>query len=162
MERTFFIVFAGLSVFGALTVLLRRHPMHSALGLLMTMASLAGLYVLLQAHFIAVIQVLVYAGAVLVLFLFVIMLLNVRAEETRLDRYPLLKWLAVPVAVLLVGEILYIVRLFNTNPAPSGDKVGVTEEVGSQLFTTYLLPFEATSVLILVAIIGAMVLAKKE
>jgi NADH-quinone oxidoreductase subunit J len=163
MEKLFFILFAGVAVTGAVNVLWRRHPLHSALSLLVTMAALTGLYVLLQAQFIAVIQVLVYAGAILVLFLFVTMLLNVRAEETRLDRWPFLKWLALPVAALLVGEILYIVRLFKTNPTPSGDAdvVGLTERVGRELFTTYLLPFEVTSVLILVAIIGAMVLAKR-
>jgi NADH-quinone oxidoreductase subunit J len=107
--------------------------------------------------------VVVYAGAILVLFLFVIMLLNVRAEETRLDRWPFLKWLAVPFAGLLVFQILYIIRLFKTNPSPmKPPEVGLTESVGRELFTTYLLPFEATSILILIGIIGAMVLAKKE
>jgi NADH-quinone oxidoreductase subunit J len=162
MERIFFILFAGMAVIGALNLLLRRNPLHSALSLLATMAALTGLYVMLGAQFIAVIQVLIYAGAVLVLFLFVIMLLNARTEETRLDRWPYLKWLAIPFAALLIGQILYIIRLFRVNPVPVGTELGFTESVGRRLFSTYLLPFEATSILILVAIIGAVVLAKRD
>jgi NADH-quinone oxidoreductase subunit J len=162
MERFLFILFAGLAIIGALNLLLRRHPLHSALSLLVTMGALTGLYLMLGAYFIAVIQVIIYAGAVLVLFLFAIMLLNVRVEETRLDRRPYLKWLAIPFAAVLIGQILYVLRLFRVNPTPVGMETGLTESVGRKLFTTYLLPFEATSILILVAIIGAMVLAKKE
>lgn len=162
MERAFFILFAAIALVGALNLLLRRHPLHNALSLLVTMGALTGLYVMLGAYFIAVIQVIIYAGAILVLFLFAIMLLNVRAEETRQDRRPYLKWLAIPFAAALIGQIVYVLRLFQTNPQPVGTQTGLTESVGRELFTTYLLPFEATSILILVALIGAMVLAKKE
>lgn len=162
MERAFFILLAAVALIGALNLLLRRNPLHSALSLLVTMGALTGLYVMLEAYFIAVIQVLIYAGAILVLFLFVIMLLNIRTEEMRLDRRPYLKWLAIPLAALLIGQIFYILRLFQAHPAPVGGETGLTESVGRKLFTTYLLPFEATSILILVAIIGAMVLAKKD
>lgn len=162
MERAFFILFAAVAIIGALNLLLRRHLLHSALSLLVTMGALTGLYVMLGAYFIAVIQVIIYAGAVLVLFLFAIMLLNVRAEEARLDRRPYLKWLAIPFAAGLIGQIFYVLRLFRANPAPVGAETGLTEAVGRKLFTTYLLPFEATSILILVAIIGAMVLAKRD
>lgn len=98
----------------------------------------------------------------MVLFVFVIMLLNVRVEETRLDRRPYFKWLAIPFAALLVGEIGYILKEFPTNPLPSGQDVGVTATVGRELFTRYLLPFEVTSVLILIATIGAVILARRE
>jgi NADH-quinone oxidoreductase subunit J len=161
MERALFLIFALTAVGGALNVLLRRHPLHSALALLVVLGSLTGMYVLLGAYFLAVIQVVVYAGAILVLFLFVIMLLNVRAEEARLERRPLLRWLAVPFALLLGGEIVSLVRVFDENPIPSGTSVGVTEAVGRELFTTYLLPFEVTSVLILIALLGAVVLARR-
>lgn len=162
MERTLFIVFASVAVVAALNLLLRRNPLHSALSLLAVMAALTGLYVLLNAHFIAVVQVIIYAGAMLVLFLFVIMLLHVRTEETRMDRWPVMKWLAIPFAIGLAGQIMYVLRLFEANPTPVGNDVGLTESVGRAIFTRGLLPFELTSILILVAIIGAMVLAQRE
>lgn len=162
MEQTLFIVFAGIAVVAALNVLLRRNPLHSALSLLAVMAALTGLYILLNAHFIAVVQVIIYAGAMLVLFLFVIMLLNVRTEETRIDRWPVMKWLAIPFAIGLAGQIVYVLRLFEANPVPVGNDIGLTESVGKAIFTRGLLPFELTSILILVAIIGAMVLAQRD
>ncbi len=161
MERVLFVIFACVAVGGALNVLLRRHPLHSALALLVVLGALTGLYVLLGAYFLAMIQVVLYAGAILVLFLFVIMLLNVRAEEGRIERRPLLRGLAVPLAGLLGAEIFYLVRTFEENPIPSGTSVGTTESVGEQLFTTYLLPFEVTSILILIALLGAVVLARR-
>lgn len=162
MERIFFLIFAGVAVGAALNLLFRRNPLHSALSLIVALGALTGLYVLLGAYFIAVIQVIIYAGAIMVLFVFVIMLLNVRVEETRIDRRPHLKWLAIPFALLLSGEIFYILRAFQANPAPSGSAVGVTESVGRELFTRYLLPFEVTSVLLLIAIIGAVILARRD
>jgi NADH-quinone oxidoreductase subunit J len=162
MERVLFIVFAVLAIVAALNVLLRRNPLHSALSLLVAMGALTGLYVLLNAHFIAVVQVIIYAGAMLVLFLFAIMLLNAQAEETRMDRWPWMTWLAIPFAVGLAGQIIYILRLFRGNPTPVGNDIGLTESVGKAMFTNGLLPFEVTSILILVAVIGAMVLAQRD
>ncbi len=161
MERALFVIFALTAIVAALNVLLRRHPLHSALALLVVLGALAGLYILLGAYFLAMIQVVIYAGAILVLFLFVIMLLNIRAEEARLARRPFLRWLALPFALLLGAEIFYLVRTFEENPVPSGTSVGVTEAIGRELFTTYLLPFEVTSILILIAILGAVVLARR-
>lgn len=161
MERVLFVIFACVAIGGALNVLLRRHPLHSALALLVVLGALTGLYVLLGAYFLAMIQVVLYAGAILVLFLFVIMLLNIRAEEGQIERRPLLRGLAVPLAGLLGAEIFYLVRTFEENPIPSGTSVGTTESVGEQLFTTYLLPFEVTSILILIALLGAVVLARR-
>jgi NADH-quinone oxidoreductase subunit J len=89
------------------------------------------------------------------------MLLNIRAEEARLERRPIFRWLAVPFALLLGAEIVYLVRVFEENPIPSGTSIGVTEAVGRELFTTYLLPFEITSIVILIAILGAVVLARR-
>jgi NADH-quinone oxidoreductase subunit J len=162
MERVFFLLFAGVALGAALNLLLRRNPLESALSLLVALGALTGLYILLGAYFIAIIQVIVYAGAIMVLFVFVIMLLNVRVEETRLDRRPYFKWLAIPFAVVLVGEIGYILKEFPATPSPSGAEVGVTASVGRELFTRYLLPFEVTSVLILIATIGAVILARRE
>jgi|FaiFalFF_MnMetaG_3_1042247.scaffolds.fasta_scaffold00095_17 NADH-quinone oxidoreductase subunit J len=162
MERALFVIFAVTAIGAALNVLVRRHPLHSALALLVVLGALTGLYVLLGAYFLAVIQVVIYAGAVLVLFLFVIMLLNVRAEEARIERRPYLRWLAIPFAALLGMEIISLVRVFEENPSPSGTSVGVTEAIGRELLTTYLLPFEVTSILILIAVLGAVVLARRE
>ncbi len=161
MERALFLIFALTAIVAAFNILLRRHPLHSALALLVVLGALTGLYILLGAYFLAMIQVVIYAGAVLVLFLFVIMLLNIRAEEARLERRPFFRWLAVPFALLLGAETFYLVRTFEENPSPSGTSIGVTEAVGRELFTTYLLPFEVTSIVLLIAILGAVVLARR-
>lgn len=169
MEILFF-VFGVLAVIGALNVILQRNPIYCAIGLIVTLCSLAGLFLTLSAQFIAAIQIIVYAGAIMVLFVFVIMLLNVRAEESRFDRYKLLKWLAVPLFLALLGEIYYVVRTVSnplpriaaTGSAPPAEILGTVESIGNAMFTSYLLPFEATSVLILMAIVGAMLLARRE
>lgn len=162
MERALFIAISVIAIGGALNILFRRNPLHSALSLVVVLGALSALYITLNAFFIATIQIIVYAGAVMVLFVFVIMLLNVRSEEHRLDRRPYLKWLAIPFAGLLLGEIIYFLGAFQGSPARSELAVGTTEAVGRELMTRYLLPFEATSILILIAIIGAVVLARHD
>jgi NADH-quinone oxidoreductase subunit J len=140
-------------------VVFHRNPMTSAIYLVITMLCLAGFYVLLSGAFVAVIQVLVYAGAVMVLMLFVIMMLNLR-EETLQREGSLLAWgLA---GVIGLGLVVRLARLF-PNPAipPRLEDFGTIEAVGSKLFDPYLLPFELTSVLLLIAIIGAVILAKR-
>ena len=162
-EAILFFFFAGLAVLGALNLILQRHPIHSALSLILVMVSLAVLYLLLGAEFIAAIQIIVYAGAIMVLFVLVIMLLNAGEEEqtnwSRLARY-----FGLPVAVALLLEMGWL--LYRSWPADtlvqSGRVVGRTTIVGQLLFKDYVLPFELTSVLILVAILGAVVLVKKE
>jgi len=158
-----FFIFAALAVAGALNLLAQRHPIASALSLIVVMGSLAGEYLLLGAEFVAAIQVIVYAGAIMVLFVFVIMLLNAGVEEKggRASRVALV--FGFP-AILLLGLLLAWV-LVKQNPA--GGPVGVGAMYGSakliagQLFQTFLLPFEITSVLILIAIMGAVVLASR-
>ncbi len=162
MERVFFLLVSGIAIAGAINMLLRRNPLHGALSLAVVIGALSALHITLHAYFIALIQILVYAGAVMVLFVFVIMLLNATTDEHRVDRRPYLKWLGVPFSVLLLGEIVYILRTFHGNPAPSGGAVGTTEAVGGALLTRYLLPFEATSILILIGIVGAVVLARHD
>ncbi len=169
MEILFFLL-ALMAVGSALSVILQRNPIYSAIGLIVTLCSLAGLFLTLAAQFIAAIQIVVYAGAIMVLFVFVIMLLNVRAEEAKLDRQKFLKWLALPLFVALLGEVYYVIRTVSDLPpplAPTGSAppetiLGTVESIGTAMFTTYLLPFEATSVLILMAIVGAMHLARRE
>ncbi len=161
------VLFAGLALvagISGLLVVVQRHAVYSALYLIITMGSLAGLYILLGAHFVWAVQVLVYAGAIMVLFLFVIMLLNLPREETPWsprDRRRVLG--AVALAVILLAELLLVVgrRLSLASPVSLPEGFGTTQMVGRLLFTDFLFPFEITSVILLVAIVGAMVLAKK-
>ena len=165
MLKVLFILFAIAAVSGAVSVVMQRQPLYSVLSLVVTLISLAAVYVTLQAQFIAAIQIIVYAGAIMVLFVFVIMLLNVKRGDAP-DRHRLLRWLAAPVAVVLIGEVVTVVRHFNTDNLAHIDsvtqKMGNTNSIGMSLFTTYSLPFEVTSILILMALVGAVVLARRE
>lgn len=158
-----FFVFAFICVAAAVNLLLQKHPIHSALSLIVVMGGLAVLYLLLGAEFVAAIQIIVYAGAIMVLFVFTIMLLNAGEEEaTRGSKIAL--FFGAPSVALLIGMVVYVL----TRHLPTGQSielgkfVGSTRDVAMKLFTTYLLPFEVTSVLILVAIMGAVVLARRE
>jgi NADH-quinone oxidoreductase subunit J len=136
----------------------------AALWLVNTMFSLAALYVLLDAQFIGVIQVLVYAGAIMVLVVFVIMLLNIQEEEHRRQRLKFLVPVAIGLAAVLIAEVAFIlvsVQESHVVPTSSVSDVGVTQSIGTALFTRYLLPFEITSILLLMAIVGAMTLARR-
>ncbi|HVG18261.1 MAG TPA: NADH-quinone oxidoreductase subunit J [Blastocatellia bacterium] len=168
MEKALFIVFAAIAVATALNVLLQRNPLYSALSLIGTLASLSALYLTLRAQFIAAIQIVVYAGAIMVLFIFVIMLLNVPKDQPQVEKQKGLRYLAVPFAGLLIAETFYVLQFVPQLSMPpvaadAADRaVGTTWSIGAALFTDYLLPFEVTSVLILMAVVGAMVLAKRE
>jgi NADH-quinone oxidoreductase subunit J len=168
LESALFIVLAVVTVITAILVIVQRNPVASAIYLIITFFCLAGIYLLLNAQFIAVIQVLVYAGAIMVLFLFVIMLLNLEKEKKILTRHRLQKVLGVLVGVILlvqIGTIFRSVLLEGSRGDFPPEKVaalGNTESVARSLFTDFLLPFEITSVLLLVAIIGAIVLAKRQ
>src|SRR2546422_5765805 len=165
-EKVLFIVFALVAVASALNILLQRNPLYSALSLIGTLLALSALYLTVRAQFIAVIQIVVYAGAIMVLFIFVIMLLNVPKDQPQIEKQKGLRYLAIPFAALLIGEMFYVLwplRL-TTLPIQPGNPeqaVGTTWSIGTALFTDYLLPFEATSVLILMAVVGAMVLARR-
>jgi NADH-quinone oxidoreductase subunit J len=162
MDVILFLIFALIAVVCAINVVVQTHPISSALSLVGVMGSLAVLYLLLGAEFIAAAQVIVYAGAIMVLFVFVIMLLNAGAE-TRTGRSYLIP--GAPLLVLFLGLLAFFVqRIFpdTTMVRFGGFTGGGPAEIGHALFTTYLLPFEVTSILILVAIIGAIVLARKE
>jgi len=163
MHLFLFLTFALIAVGCAVNLLRQRHPISSALSLIGVMGSLAVLYLLLGAEFIAAIQVIVYAGAIMVLFLFVIMLLNA-GEEARTQRSKLARVLGLPLAGALLAQLSFVVwRQLGGGPEVEfGGFVGSTEALGRALFREYVLPFEVTSVLILVAIVGAVVLARKE
>lgn len=161
MEQILFIVFGAISVGGAIMVVTRRHPMASALYLILTLFAVAALFVLRQAHFLAAIQVIVYAGAVVVLFIFVIMLINVPQDKLPVERLTGMRFLGVVGAGLLILESALVARRFGMAGTPAADS-GSVEAVGRALFTDYLLAFEITSVLLLAAVIGAIALAKRK
>ena len=162
----FFYFFAFLTlIFGALVVYnpFSRNPVTSAMFLVLTILSLAGLFVLLNAFFLAAIQVLVYAGAVIVLFLFVIMLLDIKAEERRKIRVvgAVAGFVAVTaIAWMIVGRLIWGTRPGSGLPAPT--VIGSTSELGTILFQKFLLPFEILSLLLLVAMVGVILLSKKD
>lgn len=164
MDALLFLLFAGISVVCALNLVLQRHPISSALSLVGVMGSLAVLYLLLGGEFIAMAQLIVYAGAIMVLFIFVIMLLNA-GQERKTARHLWVRYAGIP----LLAGVLFLAFYVIQKAVPPGPGVrfgafqhGNAYDIGMKLFTAYLLPFEVTSILILVAIIGAIVLARKE
>jgi NADH-quinone oxidoreductase subunit J len=170
MDLFFFALFAFIAVICAINVVVQTHPIASALSLIGVMASLAVLYLLLGGEFIAMAQIIVYAGAVMVLFIFVIMLLNAGGESARKGS-KFAKTAGIPLlGILMALFAFYISRQypnaelvqFGALKDAAGNSLGSAQNIGTAIFTTYLLPFEVTSVLILIAIIGAIVLARKE
>ena len=162
--QIFFFLFAAIAVGSALEVVMQRNPLYSALALIVTFAALAANYILLKAQFIAAIQIIVYAGAIIVLFIFVIMLLNVRTEESRLDTYTFLKWIVTPSVAILFAASFFVIRtseLEKVAESSASHIIGTADRIGFDLFTAYLLPFEAASVLIMMAIVGAYSLAQR-
>ncbi len=162
MAALFYIV-AAVAVLAGVSVVLQRTPVYSALSLILVLCSLAVLYLLLGAEFLAVIQIIVYAGAIMVLFVLVIMLLNAR-RETPSNRSTLARWLGGPLLALFLAELLFAIwRQFpEANPSAAAPLDAGAGAVGMLLFRNYVLPFEVTSILILVAVMGAVVLAKRE
>jgi len=160
MLALLFILFAGMAIGCALAVVAQRNPLYSAIALIGVFISLACLYVTLAAPFIAAVQVIVYAGAIMVLVVFVIMLLNVEQEERRRNRLKFLVPAAVVLAAVLIAEVAFML-VSVANPPPVVSNIGLTGSIGAQLFTRYLLPFEITSILLLMAIVGAMTLARR-
>jgi NADH-quinone oxidoreductase subunit J len=158
-----FFALAVIAVLGAVSLILQRHPIHSALSLIVVMVALAGLYLLMGAEFVAAVQIIVYGGAIMVLFVFVIMLLNAGVEE-RTSFSQLARFAGLPLAVALMGCLAAAV-------ANSGERVQMTAQSGltaptkalsAQLFQEFVYPFELTSFLILIAILGAIVLAQRD
>lgn len=168
MEWVFFLIFAGIGTYGAFRVVTMRNVVHCALHLVLTFIAVAAIYVILAAEFLAAVQVLVYAGAIMVLFLFVILLIQVEqtAAMRQLHRQ---SPLAIGVALVLFTEVAYVMSKKVAAIGPAGKvtpalqaQVGNTELLGGALYTTFLFPFEVASVLLLAAMIGAIVLMKKE
>src|ERR1035438_5743282 len=162
MHLILFLVFAGLCLAGAINLLLQSHPINSALSLIVVMTSLAVLYLLLGAEFLAAAQVIVYAGAIMVLFTFVVMLLNAGREERTMGSRAA-RAVGFPAVVIILAVIAtVIIHAQGLGVARLSDGITSTEELSAVLFTKLLLPFEVTSVLILIAILGAVALASHD
>ena len=166
MEFGFFLLFAAVAVASALLVVIARSPIHSALALMVSLVQVAALFILLGAPFLAAIQIFVYVGAVMVLFLFVIMMIDVReAARVRFLGGGTLPTLVV--LVLLGAEMLMLLLGSERLPATAAGGEGIggagaLERMSTTLFTDYLFPFEVASVILLVALVGAIVLARSE
>jgi NADH-quinone oxidoreductase subunit J len=161
MHLILFIVFATLCLTGAVNLLLQKHPINSALSLIVVMTSLAVLYLLLGAEFLAAAQVIVYAGAIMVLFTFVVMLLNAGREERTLGSRAS-RTVGFPAVVAILAVIATtILKTQGLGNAAIEDHITSTADLSTVLFTKLLLPFEVTSVLILVAILGSVALARQ-
>ena len=161
VELVLFVIFGVAALFGAVTMVWARNPVYSALGLMLTMFSIAVFYVSNAGHFIAMVQVIIYAGAVMTLFLFVIMLIGVDKAEDRTESLPLQRPLALGLLVLFgAGVILAGRTAWVTGFEVSGAAVnGTVEAIGDQVFNRWLLPFEVTALLLIIASVGAIALA---
>ncbi len=158
-----FYLLAALTLLSAIGVIAGKNPVHSALSLVVTLVSIAGLFALLQGEFLAVIQVLTYAGAILILFVFIIMLLNLKNEELEEPSPSGVGKVVLSLAGLLIFLLLSAVVSFWSLPVPELDGgFGSVTAVGLELFTRYLVPFEVTGVLLTVALIVSVLLAKKD
>ena len=160
-----FFILAALSIIGAISLILQKHPIHSALSLIVVMVALAGLYLLMGAEFVAAVQIIVYGGAIMVLFVFVIMLLNAGLEEhtseSKLAGFP-----GILLALALMGFVAATVARFTTPSNAAGGTIpgglASTQQLSTMIFKDFVYPFELTSFLILIAILGAIVLAHRE
>jgi NADH-quinone oxidoreductase subunit J len=166
VAHLFFFYFAAIIVLTSTLVVALRNPIYSALSLLIMFFHVAGLYVTLHAEFLAAVQVIVYAGAILVLYLFVVMLLNLKRE----DRYHAQLIVGILLGVTLLTEVVLLMLHRGGEPGVSGavpakavsTVSGNTETIGEVLYSTYLFPFEVASLILLVAMVGAIVLAKRD
>jgi NADH-quinone oxidoreductase subunit J len=164
MADKLFYFLSFLTILSALMVILSRNPVHSVLFLIITFFCLSGHYILLNAQFVAVVNIIVYAGAIMVLFLFVIMFLNLRREDEEV------KSNLTKIAATIVGGSLFLILFATLRKAPMGtynpysfdSQVGMVERLGEVLYSDYILPFELASILFLIAMVGAVMLGKRE
>ncbi len=167
METWLFYIFAGVALVAAVNVLVQRRVFYSAVSLIITLTAIAGIYLILEAPFIAAVQIIVYAGAIMVLFLFVIMLLDPFSSGVLNDKKKSLAYFGILLGTAAMGLLYTLLRAHEQARVPrfadvTPEGFGSVRYIGEILFKDYLLPFEATSVLILVAIMGAVILAKRK
>lgn len=159
VELVLFVIFALAAVFGAVTTVWARNPVYSALGLMLTLFSVAVFYVSNGAHLVAAVQVIVYAGAVMTLFLFVVMLVGVDRAEDRKENLPVQRPLALGLLVLFGGAVLVAGRFaWVTGPSGGRAREGTAEALGNELFRRWVLPFELTALLLIIAAAGTIAL----
>lgn len=164
-ELVLFFLFGSLAIVGALSVIFAKNPVRSAMGLILTMLSLAVFYVVQSAYFVAAVQVIVYAGAVMTLFLFVIMLIGVDRSEDLRENIPWQRPLLYVLGLIVLGVVVVVLVgkewawVAGVSDASAAAPVGSAEAIGEGLFTDWVLPFEATSLLLIVAAVGAIALA---
>ena len=156
----FFLIFGALAIGCAISVVVQPNALYSAISLIGVFLAFAALYVTLAAPFIAAVQIIVYAGAIMVLVVFVIMLLNIETEKRPMRLHFLIPT-AVVLAAILIAEAAFIFYFIGNVKIDTSSSVGQTASIGTGLFTQYLLPFEITSILILMAIVGAITLARR-
>jgi NADH-quinone oxidoreductase subunit J len=162
MSLAAFVLIALIALGSALGLVVKKNPIHGALFLVVNLGSIAALYLMLGAEFLAAAQVIVYAGAIMVLFVFAIMVLIPGKEETGPDPRRTLRLWALPVGALLFLQMVGLLLLARVVPAPAKPPVaGGVEAIGRLLFTDYLFPFELTSVLLLAAMVGVLLLARR-
>jgi NADH-quinone oxidoreductase subunit J len=168
-DKVLFIVFAALAVLGALGTITRKNIIHALLLLVFTFLNVAAIFFLTQAYFVAMVQILVYAGAIMVLFVFVIMFLNLRTFSEEEQTHRRQRWIALALAVLVLAEFVVVLAgvTFTSvhgglTPEVVSAAGGNSKVFGQALFNTMLLPFEVASVILLVAMVGAIILVKKE
>lgn len=167
LELILFIVLATVAAISSVTMITRPNPVISAIFLVLNFFALAGLYLLLNAQFIAVVQIIVYTGAIMVLFLFVLMLLNTETEHKLFVDKRAIKFFAILISTFVFAQLAYLIffgkpsRTLTPDEAASV-KSGTIQAIGQQLYTNYIIPFEVAGFLLLAATIGALVLAKKK
>lgn len=169
VDKILFLIFAVLAIAGGLGTITRKNVVHALLLLVFTFINVAAVFFLTQAYFLAVVQVLVYAGAIMVLFVFVVMFLNLRTFQEQEQTFRGQRWVALVLSVLVLAEFVVVLAGITFTSAHGGftpDAVtaagGSTRVFGNELFTQMLLPFEVASVVLLVAMVGAIILVKKE
>ena len=167
LELILFLILAGVAAFSSIMVITRPNPILSAVFLILNFFALAGVYLLLNAQFLSVVQVIVYAGAIMILFLFVLMLINTDNENSIFSDKRPIKYFAIFIAVLVFSQIGFLIFFSNPSSLPTGTveqsvRAGEIESVGRELYTTYILPFLIAGYLLLVATMGAIILAKKK
>jgi NADH-quinone oxidoreductase subunit J len=168
-EKVLFLIFGFLAAAGGLGVITRKNMVHALLLLVFTFLNVAAIFFLTQAYFLAVVQILIYAGAIMVLFVFVIMLLNLRTFEQEEQTHRRQRWVALGLSVLVLAEFVVVLAGVTFTSARGGfspeaisEAGGSTRVFGESLFNNMLLPFEVASVVLLVAMVGAIILVKKE